>query len=135
MRRAFNLIELLVVIAIVAVLAALLLPALASARENARRSACASSLAQTGRALELYGGDYAGHVPSNPRRNDPVSWHGDPQGMLAWCSMVGPCSMYGTNDVGHVSNRWPSGGGPTDKIIWNIFDQQCGLDLIAEAGP
>ncbi len=58
-----------------------------------------------------------------------VSWHGDPEGTLAWYSVVEPCSMYGINDVGHVSNRWPSNGGPTDKIIWNIFDRQCGLDL------
>ncbi|HRU05568.1 MAG TPA: type II secretion system protein [Candidatus Brocadiia bacterium] len=60
----FTLIELLVVVAIIAILAAMLLPALNAAREKARRSSCATSLNQFGKALEAYGGDYNGYLPS-----------------------------------------------------------------------
>ena len=54
MRSGLTLVELLVVIAIIALLIALLVPAVQAAREAARRIACASNLAQLGKALHSF---------------------------------------------------------------------------------
>lgn len=55
--RALTLIELLVVIAIVAILAAILFPVFAQAKEAARKTSCASNLAQIGLGWTLYDND------------------------------------------------------------------------------
>ena len=52
--RGFTLLELLVVIAIIAILAAILFPVFQSVRENARRTACMSSMKQIGLAVQMY---------------------------------------------------------------------------------
>jgi len=57
-QRAFTLIELLVVIAIVAILAAILFPVFAQAKSAAKKTSCASNLAQIGMAWMLYNQDY-----------------------------------------------------------------------------
>lgn len=61
--KGFTLIELLVVIAIIAILAAILFPVFARAREKSRQVACASNLAQLGRAFAMYRNDYNGKMP------------------------------------------------------------------------
>lgn len=63
-RAGFTLVEILVVVGIVAVLAGLLLPVLSQARERGRRAACASMLADFGRAFHLYAQDYDGRFPN-----------------------------------------------------------------------
>lgn len=62
LRRAFTLIELLVVIAIIAVLIGILLPSLGRARESARAVVCMSNLAQFGKAVGLYAGDWKDRI-------------------------------------------------------------------------
>ncbi len=73
-RQGFTLIELLVVIAVIAILTAILLPVFSSVRENARRTACASSLHQIGLALALYAQDSDDTMPSllSPGPGDTV---------------------------------------------------------------
>lgn len=61
--HAFTLIELLVVISIIALLISILLPALGGARESAMSAQCKSNLRQLHMALNVYAGDYKGHVP------------------------------------------------------------------------
>ena len=63
-RRAFTLIELLVVIAIIGILAALLMSALGAAKEKARLAQCANNLRQLGLAMQMYGDDNNGTLPS-----------------------------------------------------------------------
>ncbi len=55
---AFTLIELLVVIAIIAILAAILFPVFAQAKEAAKKTSCASNLAQIGFGWALYNSDF-----------------------------------------------------------------------------
>lgn len=62
-RLAFTLIELLVSIAIIAILAAMLFPVFSQARENARRTACASNLAQVQKAVVMYAMDWDECMP------------------------------------------------------------------------
>lgn len=64
--------ELLVVISIIAVLAAILFPVFARARETARRSSCASNLAQIGAALNMYAQTYDGRFPVKNNEFAPV---------------------------------------------------------------
>ena|SRR5665213_1988287 len=64
-RKAFTLVEILVVIVIIVVLAALLFPVFASAREKARASVCLSNYRQIGLAMQMYGSDDDGLIPSN----------------------------------------------------------------------
>ena len=58
--RGFTLVELLVILVIIAILAALIFPALARPRGDGRRSACASNVAQIGKAMFMYA-----DVPAN----------------------------------------------------------------------
>lgn len=70
LRGAFTLIELLVVVSIIALLIGILLPSLRGAKVSARRTVCASHLAQIGRGLNSYLNDnsdrfpYASFMPS-----------------------------------------------------------------------
>jgi len=68
LQNGFTLIELLVVIAIITVLAAMLFPVFARVRENARRTACLSSLQQIGLGLLQY-------MQDNDERNTR-QWYG-----------------------------------------------------------
>ncbi len=80
MRRghpAFTLVELLVVVAIIALLVALLLPSLASVRNQAGKVFCANNLAQFGRAISTYAGEYGYFCPHSPAPD----YH-DPDGPL-----------------------------------------------------
>ncbi|MCS7311165.1 MAG: DUF1559 domain-containing protein, partial [Armatimonadetes bacterium] len=60
---AFTLIELLVSIAVIAILAAILFPVFSQARENARRTVCASNLAQIQKAVIMYAMDWDECMP------------------------------------------------------------------------
>ena len=65
-KPAFTLIELLVVVAIIALLVSILLPSLGKAREQAKKSFCSNNLAQFGRAIHVYAGEYKYFCPHNP---------------------------------------------------------------------
>lgn len=56
--RGFSLVELVVVMAIVAVVAGIVVPVQIKARAKALQTGCAINLAQIGRALLMYAGDY-----------------------------------------------------------------------------
>ncbi len=71
----FTLIELLVVVAIIALLMALLLPALQQTKSRAKRAACVSNLRQSGVALAVYAGDFAGDLPPNGVSQLPSQIH------------------------------------------------------------
>ena len=62
--RGFSLTELLVVVAVIAILGAILFPVFVQARAKARQAACASNLAQIGRAGMMYVQDYDERFPS-----------------------------------------------------------------------
>jgi prepilin-type N-terminal cleavage/methylation domain-containing protein/prepilin-type processing-associated H-X9-DG protein len=62
--RGFTLIELLVVVAIITILTAILFPVFVQARAKARQAACASNLAQIGRAGMMYVQDYDERFPT-----------------------------------------------------------------------
>lgn len=64
--KAFTLVEMLVVVGILTVLAAVVLPVLWQARNRARDKACASNLAQLGKATLMYAHDYDGTFPEAP---------------------------------------------------------------------
>ena len=53
-RAGFTLIEILLVVAIIALLAAMLLPAIGKVREGARRSECATDMAQVANAVQAF---------------------------------------------------------------------------------
>ena len=74
-RNAFTLLELVIVIGIIAVLASILFPVYARAREGARRSMCASNMAQVGVALNAYAQDYDGRFPVQDNEFGPVYGH------------------------------------------------------------
>ncbi len=61
---AFTLTEILMVLGIVAVLAAMLFPVISQARERGRRAVCSATLAEFGRAFQLYSQDYDGRFPN-----------------------------------------------------------------------
>lgn len=73
--NCFTLIELLVVIAIIAILAGLLLPALQNARDRGRTIACLSNVRQMGIAMQIYQGEWNGHLPPNRYLTSSSSSH------------------------------------------------------------
>lgn len=71
-RRGFTLVELLVVITIIGILIALLLPAVQAAREAARRTQCASHIAQLGLALANYEAAHTSLPPGVVDKQGPI---------------------------------------------------------------
>jgi len=71
--QAFTLIELLVVIAIIALLASMLLPTLGRAKEKGRAIQCVNNLRQLGLAMQMYGDDSEGRLPT---AHGSVPWTG-----------------------------------------------------------
>lgn len=76
-KRGFTVIELTAVVSTIAVLAATLFPVFARARESARRSSCASNLAQIGVALGLYAQIYDGRYPPENNEFGPLLPYAD----------------------------------------------------------
>jgi type II secretory pathway pseudopilin PulG len=74
-RRASTLVEMLVLVSILSVLASLLLPALAGAKAQSQTLRCKNNLAQIGKALAMYTGDYHKYLGSY---NAPFPVHTGP---------------------------------------------------------
>lgn len=71
---AFTLIELLVVIAIISLLVSILLPSLNQAREIAKSTVCKTHLQQIGVAMQLYGHESNGYIPSWALKSTGEHW-------------------------------------------------------------
>jgi prepilin-type N-terminal cleavage/methylation domain-containing protein len=81
----FTLIELLVVVAIIALLLSILLPSLSGARENAKRTKCAASLQQIGRAVQTC---YAENNEYGPTWDDGAVKTRTPYPMYTWIDVL-----------------------------------------------
>ncbi|MFZ4483372.1 MAG: prepilin-type N-terminal cleavage/methylation domain-containing protein [Chthoniobacterales bacterium] len=107
----FTLVEFLVAMAVVALLSAFALAAAGGANERAKSVQCLHSMRQVGTAMQMYTGDYNGHLPSSShlRSADGSS--------LSWTNTLS--AYLGTNFIG----RCPSVPEHRARITygWNDF--------------